>query len=330
MRVDGAKSGIDYDPSSARKHEAMRRFLLAIRPYLRERYSMGPDMNTTLPEIDSILQTIGIPSAKMAVAAAQGLSLEHFQARYRTLQEKVDGYTLGRRRSGHGVAMACLAALEHLGIPPREARVSLQGFGSLGSGTAISLYRAGVKIIAIADKEKCLLCRNERGINIEQVLEHTSGTLLPRLSRPDWEYDCAEAIFTVPADVMIPAAVENAIDCQRARTLPARAVVEGANLAAGPEAERILNQRGILVVPDFVAGSAGSLSVDGLFGPPEPPSARQVLEHVERRMRAIVSEVIRRSRRDGCTTREAALAICSEVIPEPDSRPYGHFHGNQG
>ncbi len=325
MCVDGAKSGIDYDPASVGKHEAMRRFLLAIRPYIRERYSMGPDMNTKLPEIDAIARTMGIPSVKMAVAKAQGMELKAFLTRYQTFGEKVGGYTLGRRRSGHGVAMACLAVLERLGISPQEARVTLQGFGSLGSGTAISLYKAGVRITAIADAEKCLICCDEKGLDIEQLLDQTTGTLLPQTDSPCWKYDCSDVIFNLPADVMIPAAVENAIDCERAKTLLAKAVVEGANLAASAEAEQILQQRGVLVVPDFVAGSAGSLSVDGLFGPPEPPSAQQVLDHVERRMRAIVNNVLERSECNHCTPRQAALAICSEVVPAPDQRPYGHF-----
>lgn len=325
MCVDGAKSGIDYDPVSPGKHEAMRRFLIAIRPYMRERYSMGPDMNTKLPEIDNILKSIGIPSAKMAVAKAQGYSIEEFMSRYETFQEKVDGYTLGQRRSGHGVAMACLAALDRLGISPEEAKVAIQGFGGLGSGAAFSLYKAGVRIIAVADREKCLICCDENGLDIEQLMDLTTGTLLPQQDSPCWSYDCSDAIFELPCDAMIPAAVENVIGCERAKTLPTKAVIEGANLPSTPEAEEILKERGILVVPDFVAGSAGSLSVDGLFGPPQPVSAKYVLDHVERRMRSIVNTIIDRSDRDDCTPRQAALAICSEVVPSPAKRPYGHF-----
>ncbi|MBI5787556.1 MAG: Glu/Leu/Phe/Val dehydrogenase [Candidatus Schekmanbacteria bacterium] len=323
MCVDGAKCGIDYDPNSPGKHGAMKRFMIAIRPYMHERYSMGPDLNTKLPEIDAILNEIGIPSAKMAVALAQGMTLEHFLVRYNTFQEKVDGFTLGQRRSGHGVAMACLGALEILGIPPKDATVTIQGFGGLGSGAAFSLYKAGVKIIAIADDQNCLICQN--GLNIERLMAQSDGTHLPKTEALDYKYNQPAAIFDIPCDAMIPAAVENVIDCPRAQRMPAKAVVEGANLPASPEAEGILKQRGILVVPDFVAGSAGSLSVDGLFGPPQPVDARYVLDHIEWRMRSIVKEVVSRSEKDHTTTRQAALDICSEVKPNPEAKPYGHF-----
>ncbi len=323
MCVDGAKSGIDYDPASPGKHAAMRRFLLALRPYIRERYSMGPDMNTTLPEIDEIAQSIGVPSVKMAVAKAQGLELKDFLARYKTFGRKVGGYTLGRRRSGHGVAMACLGALEILDIPASRAKVVLQGFGSLGSGTAISLNHAGVRIIAIADREKSIISRDGKGLDIERILKQTKGTLLPETG--GWKQEVSDAIFDIPCDVVIPAAIENVIDSERAAALPTKAVVEGANLPVSLEAEEILHKRGILVVPDFVAGSAGSLSVDGLFGPAEPVTPQQVLDHVERRIRAIVKDIVARSKLDDSTPRQAALAICSAVAPAPDERPYGHF-----
>ena len=121
----------------------------------------------------------------------------------------------------------------------------------------------------------------------------------------------------------MPAAIENAITADNADALPIRAVVPGANLAVTHEAEKLLDARGIITIPDFVAGCGGSLSMDGLFGPESPPSAEEVLNHVNKRMRKIVKKVIKRSQQDGVTTREAALRICAEAPIHPEARPYG-------
>ncbi|MEO2035946.1 MAG: Glu/Leu/Phe/Val dehydrogenase dimerization domain-containing protein, partial [Planctomycetaceae bacterium] len=170
-RVDGAKSGIDYDPTKRGKREAVRRFFEAIRPYIASRYSMGPDLNTTLAEIDSIAAELQIPSVKMAVAQGQKLGLKEFLNRYKVLQEEIDGFTVDRRRSGHGVAVACVAALRNMGVQPRNATAIIQGFGSVGTACAFSLFCAGVKIIAISDVGHSLICDRDDGLDIPGILE---------------------------------------------------------------------------------------------------------------------------------------------------------------
>lgn len=322
LLVDGAKSGIDYDPASLGKQEAIRRFLRAIRPYLLERYSMGPDLNTTLQELDSLAKGLGVPSVKVAIARAQGLKMPDFLRRYRTLDEKVEGMTLGKVRAGHGLATAVLTVLEFLGIPPDSARVTVQGFGSLGSSTAFSLAKTGVRVVAISDEEKCLLC--EKGLEVGHLFHETSAGLLPRAYSALWKCAPREEIYRIPADVMIPAAIENAVDERVAASLPVKAVVTGANFGVTVEAEKVLYQRGILVVPDFVAGCGGSLSMEGLFGPRKPPTARQVLDHVENRMRQIVSELLKRCEEEKKSPREIALRLCKETKAH-DAPPYGRF-----
>lgn len=321
LRVDGAKSGIDYDPASPGKHEAMRRFLRAIRPYILERYSMGPDLNTTLQEVDSVAASLGITSVKIAIARAQGFAMSEFFERYRVLEQQIDGLTLGRRRAGHGLASAVMTVLEHLGIRSRLARVTIQGFGALGRVAAYSLHRAGIRIVAVSDEERCLFC--ESGFDVDFLLTRVSGTRLPTGNSGFWRECPQDAIYHIPADVMVPAAIENAIDESKAQNIPVKAVVTGANLGVSSDAESVLYRRGVLVLPDFVAGCGGSLAMDGLFGPKSAPPARDVLYHVEKRMRQIVLRILQRSEAEKRTPREIALAICSESPDYPDARPYG-------
>ena len=324
-RVDGAKSGIDYDPGLPGKREAMKRFFTAIRPYLITRYSMGPDMNTTLPEIDGILSELEVPSAKMAIAKAQGLQLQDFLDRYKILSLEIDGFTLGKRRSGHGVAMSCLAALRMLGIPNEEAKIAIQGFGSLGAACAFSLHQAGVRIIAISDVEHAMICDSGCGLDIAGILQKRGkGTLIEMDTPPSGcRYAERDEIFSLPCDVFIPAAVENSIMADRAVKMDVKAVVEGANLPVSMEAEKIFYDRDVMVVPDFVAGAGGSISMDGLFGPKTPPAPGDVLEHLKRRHDSLVTTVHEKSKSENKTPRQAALDICSQTPDNIHLPPYG-------
>lgn len=323
LRVDGAKCGIDYDPASPGKRAAMARFMAAIKPYIMTRYSMGPDLNVSMAEIEAIGRELGIPSVKIAVAGAQGWEPAYFGRRCRILEQKVNGWPLARLRAGYGVAAAVFAVLEHLQIPPEQARVAIQGFGALAKATAYSLCRQGVKITALADCEKCIISPAGQGIAVQPLLE-TESTLLP-----SGDYGGAvkvagrEEIYRVPCDVLVAAAVENTVTEQVAGLLQVKALVPGANLAVTPGGEQLLSGRGVLVLPDFLPGSGGSLSMEGLFAPSSHPSPEEVLAHVAQRMDRIVKQTLARSREEKITPTRAALNICREQIPQPGTRPYG-------
>jgi glutamate dehydrogenase (NAD(P)+) len=323
LRVDGAKSGIDYDPAAPGKQAAMARFMRAIHPYISSRYSMGPDLNVEMAELDAIAKTLGLASVKMAVAGAQGWDLPYFNKRYAILKQEVDGQPLGRLRSGYGVAVAALSVLEYLGIPFPRAAAAIQGFGSLARSAAYGLARKGVRIMALADVEKCIISENGQGLDINRLLR-AEGTLLPGNNYGNGVKVAArEEIYQVPCDVLLPAAVERTITDQVAGQLRVRAVVPGANLAITPEAENLLGRGGALVLPDFLAGCGGSLSMEGLFAPLDHPTPAQILAHVEQRMAKLVRETLTRSRAEGVTPTQAAWRICTERVPQPGTRPYG-------
>jgi glutamate dehydrogenase/leucine dehydrogenase len=322
IRADGAKCGIDYDPHSPGKREALYRFIRAIRPYIMERYSLGPDLNVKLQELDEIAGKLNIPAVKIAIARAQGFDHFPFLERYGMLKQPYGYASVGRLRAGFGLAAASLGVLEFLDIPCQEATVAIQGFGGLGGACAHTLYEAGVKIIAIADEEKSLISTNNQSLDINALLTDSVNGLLPS-AWENGEYGDRSRIYDVKCDVFIPAAIENVIVADNAGTVQIKAVVPGANLAVTQEAEKILHDRGIITIPDFVAGCGGSIFMDGLFGPETPPSVQDVLDHVNTKMRYVITRVIERSRQDGVTTREAALRLCSEAPIFLDARPYG-------
>lgn len=327
IRADGAKSGIDYDPSSPGKQEALYRFIRAIKPFIKQRYSMGPDMNTTMPELDAVCSRLGITSIKTAVARAQNLTPAQFKQRTALLSRPVGHATLGKLRAGSGLAASCLGILEYLSIPAGEATVSIQGFGGLAAGAAYFLNKAGVNIVGLADREKSLISSDGEPLDISSFLSNSVDGIIPYTTSTG-RYGRREEIYSVPCDVFIPAAIENSVGAQEAATMQVRAIACGANLAVTPEAEKILHQRHILLIPDMVAGCGGSLSMEGLFAPDHLPSVEEVLAHVESKTRHIVQKLLTRSQEDKLPPREAALRLCAEASVYPGTRPYGSLTTN--
>ncbi len=320
LRVDGAKSGIDYDPASPGKTAAVARFLRAISPYIRHGYSMGPDLNIDMNELQAAAGQ-AIPSVKMAIAAAQGWEMDYFLKRSAILAETIDGFSLGRLRAGYGVAAAVLAMLDSLRIKPSDGAIAVQGFGNLAKAALFGLDRAGCRIVALADAEKCLI--NEQGIDLKEILASDLSLLPEQLNQEGVRRAESQSIFDCKCDILVPAALENTVTPEIAEKLQVKGVVPGANLAVPVESDAILYRRGIPVLPDFLAGCGGSLSMEGLHGSDLHPTAREVLDHVKSRMGELVRQVIDKGFADGSSLREAALRICAGRKDHPDSRPYG-------
>ncbi|WP_018404635.1 Glu/Leu/Phe/Val dehydrogenase dimerization domain-containing protein [Marinobacter gelidimuriae] len=320
LNVGGAKSGIDYDPAATGKRAAVMRFMTAIRPYLASLYSMGPDLNTRYSELDEAARTVGLTSIKGAIAPAQGLTTVDLEHRLAVLDELVAGNTLGQQRAGHGVAAAVTATLDILGSQAKDASIAVHGFGALGGAAACRLAQQGARITGLADQGGAVL--QPSGFSADALFASMKGARLPagpimHMGRPD-------RLFDEVADVLVLAAKEDSLTPMQAERVRCRAVICGANLALSVPVETILHRRGIVVVPDFIAGCGGSLAMDSLFGPTTVPSASSVLRHIDQRMRAIVEVTLKRARQTGAMPRDIALAQCAAFKADLLEAPYGH------
>ncbi len=322
LRVDGAKSGIDYDPDSPGKNAAIARFLLAIKPFIECCYSMGPDLNVEMDELENAAGKVSLPSVKMAVARAQGWEMDYYLTRTAILQQKVDGWTVGRLRAGYGVAAAVLAVLDFMEIPHGKACVAIQGFGTLAKATALRLLKAGVKIVGLADIDHCLVSQNSQGLAVHDLLS-VGSTRLEVSAFDQAAIKPSPHITCMECDILVPAAIENAIIPEIARNLQVKAVVPGANLAVPRQSTELLHERAILVLPDFLAGCGGSLSMEGLFGPDDHPEPASVLAHIDTKMSELVLKILSRSKNEDITPTEAARSLCAERSCQPGTRPYG-------
>ena len=325
LPIDGAKCGIDYQPGAPGKHAAMARFMAAIRHYIETCYSMGPDLNTNMDELEAIARDLGLPSVKMAIARAQGLDIPTFLARYDVLSHKAIGaWTLGQLRAGFGVAMAALATLKSLTIPTKGARIAVQGFGNLAKAAIVALTEAGVVITAIADAEKCIVRNPGQTLPIQEFLDH-QGTLLPTIpDNPTFRAEEKKAILTQECDLLVLAAVENVISTANANLIRAKAVIPGANLAITPDGDEALFKRGVVALPSFVAGCGGSLSMNGLFGPRQTPDPSQVLDYIASAMTSIVEKILHKSAAERINPTHAATLICQSAPPAFGQKPYSY------
>jgi glutamate dehydrogenase (NAD(P)+) len=171
------------------------------------------------------------------------------------------GGSLGRTQAtGRGVAIVSMEMLNQMDIAVKGATVALQGFGKVGMHTAEILYSMGCRIVGISDESGGVF--DPRGIEIPRLISHVLGKGGGTVAGFDHGLieGCDEAnseLFGSDVDLLIPAAMESQLTSSNADRVRARLIVEGANGPTTPEADKILNQRGIEVVPDILANAGG-------------------------------------------------------------------------
>ncbi|MFG2147036.1 Glu/Leu/Phe/Val dehydrogenase dimerization domain-containing protein [Streptomyces sp. NPDC048696] len=320
VNVDGAKCGIAYDPHGPHREAVLRRFVAFLADELTTRFSMGCDMGTRFEELDRIAAELGIGSAKIAVRRAQRIGDQEFRARMSLLSTPVGLLTLGQRRAGHALAHSALAATAHTRRRAHQVTVALQGFGNLGRAAAMAFLDAGVRVTVVADEYGCAV--DPRGIDLARMLTIDQGRPVQSLLAEPMRLP-REALFELPADVLVLAGGEDAITPAQAAVLPVPIVSVGANCGLSPTAEQLLLDRGVLVVPDFIGGIGGSASMEALFGPRTTPTAPEVLDTIGAMMRELVGDILCGARDRGLSPRQVATGIAESAIVSPGERPYG-------
>jgi glutamate dehydrogenase (NAD(P)+) len=227
------------------------------------------------------------------------------------------GGTLGRREAtGHGVAFLAFRALDALDIAPANATAIVQGFGNVGSHTAMGLAARGVKLIGVSDHSAAYY--DPKGLDVKALVAHAgrSGELAGYSSQATIE---PRALLEQPCDVLAPCAVERVIDAGVARRLRCRIIAEGANGPTTPEADRVLAERndGIFVIPDILCNAGGVIvsyfewvqDLQQYFW-----SRDEVMDRLERALDRSWAMVVARAKRDGVSNRTAAMAIGVERV----------------
>jgi glutamate dehydrogenase/leucine dehydrogenase len=284
----GGKSVIFGDPKmdAAMKEPLIRAFARAIRDLVE--YIPGPDMGTDERCMawikDEIGRAVGLPPE------IGGIPLDEIGA------------------TGWGLKASVKVASKFCGLDLKGARVVIQGFGSVGKHAARFLTDEGAKLIAACDSQGTIF--NPRGIDVGQLIQlKESGKRVH--DYPDGEKLNAEAVIDIECEIWIPAARPDVIRKDNVHRLKTKLVPQGANIPFTGEAERVLHENGILVIPDFIANAGGVIcaSVEYHGG-----TQTQAFQMIEEKISSNTEQVLQHAQKRGAPPRQAALALAEERV----------------
>lgn len=244
----GAKGGIKVDPSTMSINELerlTRRYTAMILPIIGpEKDIPAPDVGTNPQVMDWIMDTYSMMKGYTVHGVVTGKDLEV-------------GGSLGRpEATGRGVMIITMEVLEKYNLSPDSISICIQGMGNVGSATARLLNEKGCKIVGVSDVSGGVYC--EQGLNISEINEHIKDKkLLKDYNAKGVLHISNEELLVSNCDILIPAALENQITEEVAKNVKAKLIIEAANGPTTIEADKILNERKIVVLPDILANAGG-------------------------------------------------------------------------
>jgi len=264
----------------------------------------APDMNTNEQVMAWIMDTYSMHMRRTETAVVTGKPL-------------ILGGSLGRREAtGRGCMIVTLGAMEKLGIPPQKSTIAVQGFGNVGSVTAQLLSEQGCRIVGISDVSGAY--HNSNGIDIAAAQQWV-GKHRTLEGFKGGEMFSQEELLECECDVLIPAAKENQITVANARKIRAKIICEGANGPTAAEADPILNEKGIIVIPDILA-NAGGVTVSYFEWAQDRAGYFWTLDRVNRRlermMRASFDAVYASASEHNVTLRIGAYILAIDKVAE--------------
>lgn len=299
----GGKGGITVDISELSDGELerlSRGYIKEIYKYIGDKFDIpAPDVNTNEQIMSWMLDEYINISGKNSIGTFTGKPVSF-------------GGAHGRKIStGVGVALVTREYLKKINIDIKSSTIAIQGFGNVGMNSAKKLYKMGSKILSISEydvENGVYTIYNENGFDINELCEHfeKNNTL--------YNYENCRKIsldqfFSLNVDVLIPCALENSIDVNEANRINAKLIVEGANGPVTYEADKILEEKNIIVIPDIIANSGGVIAsyfewtqdISGIF-----MTEDEVLNKLEYKILNALFEVIKVQEREKVSLRKAS------------------------
>lgn len=296
----GAKAGILFDPHAANKEDALRAFARELADQVPERYVFGLDMG--LAEADAAIFVDELDSRGVSTGLPRALGGTPYD---------VLGVT------GYGVAEVVDAAAEYQGIDLKNSRIVIQGFGAVGSHTARRLVELGATIVGVSNVHGTLA--DPDGLNIPQLLTLREEHGDDGITKYGRQLQGVDATITLDADILIPAAQQDTLNEAAAQQITAKLIVEGANLPTNPASRNILAQRGIAVVPDFIANAGGiiaaAFSMDMRYSPFTVDESK-IFPMVSEKLRTNAVSVLASSVETGTVPHIVAQQIAQDRVRE--------------
>jgi glutamate dehydrogenase (NAD(P)+) len=312
----GAKGGIDCDPHDPEARPMLQRFVRAMRPWLETCWGTAEDMGTTQDLLDEVFRDAGMRTSVEASLNHSGDPDAALARLARGLSTTVGGIGMGDLVGGYGVAGAAAAAAEFRGERISGMRAAVQGFGAMGGSTARYLVAQGAHVVAVADVQGTVA--NPDGLDVERLLATRTplGDVDRSALRPSDRELPRDAWVSQDAEILVPAAVADAINEDNAGRVRGAYVVEAANIPTTEAAQQALHARGVVVIPDFVANGATNAWYWWLLLGMVDPTPEASFRKIEKTMRQSVRDLLAASDRDATTPREAAEAVAERNLAE--------------
>jgi glutamate dehydrogenase (NAD(P)+) len=298
----GAKGGVQCNPKEMSLQEIehlTRRFTWEISMMLGpEKDIPAPDVYTNPQVMAWIMDTFSMLKGYSVPGVVTGKPIEL-------------GGSLGRfEATGRGVVITSLESLKYLKKPIEGAKVAIQGCGNVGGIAARHFDRLGAKVIAISDSRSGLY--NEKGLDLQRVLDCKAQYSCFVCEKKEETEITNQELLELDCDILVPAAIENQITERNASRIKAKIIAEGANGPTTPEADEILHDKGIFIVPDILA-NAGGVTVSYFEWVQNLQeliwSEEEVLDRLTRIMQRSFKEVLDISLSKKIPMRTAALAL---------------------
>jgi glutamate dehydrogenase (NAD(P)+) len=310
LPLGGGKGGIKFDPNEVSRDELQRitrRFIHALG------LNIGPETDIPAPDVgtdartmawamDTYVHTVGRLSQQAVKGVVTGKPI-------------ASGGTVGREKAtGQGVVHCITEWAAEKDFDLGGATLMVQGFGNVGSNTAVLLSKLGVSTIAVGDHTGYMV--NLEGFNPHKLQEHVKKHH-SIMGYPGGQPISREEFFRVKADLFVPAALENQVGAEEANALTVRLVAEGANGPCSPEGERVLMERGVDLLPDILVNSGG-VTVSYYEWVQNKRSESWTLDEVdgrlEKAMKKAYREVVEMARQRKCALRIAAYVIALQRL----------------
>ncbi|SDS64992.1 Glu/Leu/Phe/Val dehydrogenase [Opitutus sp. GAS368] len=309
----GAKGGVVVnarDMSLTELERLSRRYMQEITPFI------GPNIDIPAPDVGTNEQVMGW------MMDTYSNHKGFYDPGVVTGKPIALGGSLGRREAtGEGVAWFVKAYLQDMGIPPEKTTVVIQGFGNVGSETALALYHWGAEITGISDFTGGI--HNPKGIDLKAALAYVAANKSLQ-GFPGGESVTNEQLLELPCTVLIPAALERVITGQNARKLKCRLLAEGANGPTTNEADQILSERGdIQIIPDVLCNSGGVIvsyfewlqNLQNYYW-----TKNEVFDKLHRMLAKAKASVDETQKKYNCSRRTAALVLGIARVSEAKAK----------
>jgi glutamate dehydrogenase (NAD(P)+) len=305
----GAKGGVACNPKELSKNELeriTRRYTAMIYEVIGPYVDIpGPDVYTDAQTMAWMVDTYSQMRGVLTPEVATGKPVSLYGS-------------LGRHdATSRGLVYTVKEFVKTVNKPLKDARIAIQGYGNVGYNAAKILHdEYGAKIVAVSDSKGGIY--SEKGLIPQKVMEHKEKTGSV-VGFNGAKQITNEEVLTTPCDILIPAALENAVTKQIAEKINASAVAEGANGPTTPEADKVLKERGIVVIPDILA-NAGGVTVSYFEWVQNLKRETWTLEEVHAKLEAKMvkgfRDVLEASRKYEVTMRQAAMAVAVQKVAE--------------